>query len=114
MGRNHCESGPEELHVLGVDAYPKDLDYGEATLENVQETILKFFAEQELPSSTCTDKGGQFHNAIDIALQQILGTEPCHIPPGRPQSNGLVEVFNRIMDCSRRRAGAAHGGCTCT
>ena len=26
-----------------------------------------------------------------------------HIPPGRPQANGLVEVFNRIMD-------AAHGG----
>ena len=26
-----------------------------------------------------------------------------HIPPGRPQSNGLVEVFNRILDMG-------HGG----
>ena len=94
--------------MLAIDftttkAFAWDLDIGDATLEVVQGQILKFFAEHDCPVISHSDNGCQFRNVIQAALENSLGVKPRHIPPGRPQANGLVEAFNRILD-------AAHGG----
>ena len=80
-----------------------DFDIGEADLAHVQSTLLRLFADHELPLVSWSDNGGQFKKVIQAAIQQATGCKPRHIPPNRPEANGLVEVFNRIMD-------AAHGG----
>ncbi|CAJ1438404.1 unnamed protein product [Effrenium voratum] len=96
------------LMLLAVDFCSKkcwawDLDYGQGDLPTVQGVMLRFFAEHELPLVVWTDNGGSFRNVIQVALQQAIGARPRHIPPGRPQANGLVEVYNRILD-------SAHAG----
>ena len=96
-------NGPRWLMLLAVDFCSKkcfawDLDCGQGDLETVQGLMLKFFCEQELPLVVWTDNGGPFRNVIQVALQKVIGASPRHIPPGRPQANGLVEVYNRILD----------------
>ena len=64
----------------------------------MQTLIIRFFHEHEVPVVAWSDNGGQFKNVIEAAIENALGVKARHIPPGRPQANGLVEVFNRIMD----------------
>lgn len=80
-----------------------DQDKRQANLKTVQGILLKFFAEYDLPLVLWSDNGGRFKNVIQIALRDQLGVLPRHIPPCRPQANGLEERFNGIVD-------AAHGG----
>ena len=94
------------LMLLAVDFCSKkcwawDLDYGQGDLPTVQGVMLRFFAEHELPLVVLTDNGGSFRNVIQVALQQAIGAQPRHIPPGRPQANGLVEVYNRTGERAR-------------
>ena len=79
-------------------AFAWDLDYGSGDLETVQGHLLRFFCEHELPLVVWSDNAGAFRNVIEQALLKACGLKARHIPPGRPQSNGLVEVFNRILD----------------
>ena len=79
------------------------LDFGEATAVKVQELMLKFYADNELPAICWTDNGGQFRNLLTTAIEATLGVRPRTIPPGRPQANGLVECHNRLLD-------SAHAG----
>ena len=70
----------------------------QCTLKNVQSTILRFFAEHELPSVTWSDNGGQFTGVITKALYNATGCQSRTIPPGRPESNGLTEKYNHLLD----------------
>ena len=79
------------------------IDEGQGTLETVQDLLLRFFATEDLPAVCWSDNGGQFKNTVQEAIRMALGVLPRHIPPGRPQANGLTEGYNRILD-------AAHGG----
>ena len=75
-----------------------DLDFGSSTVEEVQPRLLKLFADTELPAIVHSDNGSQFRSAISLALERALGLKPRFIPPGRPQANGLVETFNKVLD----------------
>ena len=70
----------------------------------MQDLLLRFFATEDLPVVCWSDNGGQFKNIVQEGIRMALGVLPRHIPPGRPQANGLTEGYNRILD-------AAHGGC---
>ena len=101
-------TGQKWLMLLAVDFSSKkcfawDLDFGKGDCANAQAHMLRFFCEQELPLVVWTDNGGPFRNVIQAALEKAIGLKPRHIPPGRPQANGLVEVYNRILD-------SAHAG----
>jgi hypothetical protein len=50
--------------------------------------------------ATWTDNGCQFRNVVEVALERALGVKPHHIPPGRPEANGLVERYNGIVATS--------------
>ena len=69
----------------------------------VQNILLKFYYEVEMPSIIWSDNGGQFKSIVEVAVERSLGIKPKHIPAGRPESNGLTETFNRVLDTS-------HGG----
>ena len=99
---------PVWIMLLAVDfctnkRFAWDLDKDRADLQHVQGMILCFFCEQELPLVSWSDNGRQFRNVIQEALEKSIGVKARHIPPGRPQANGLVECFNKILDM-------AHGG----
>ena len=46
------------------------------------------------------DNGSQFQNLVHAAIERAFGVKARHIPPGRPQANGLTEVYNRVFDSS--------------
>ena len=75
-----------------------DLDFGPSTVEEVQPRLLKLFADTELPAIVHSDNGSQFRSTISLALERAVGLKPRYIPPGRPQANGLVETFNKVLD----------------
>ena len=60
-----------------------DIDFKSATLQAVQNIMLRLFAEHELPVVTWTNNGGQFWNvlATATAIEKTLGVKPCTIPP---------------------------------
>lgn len=79
-----------------------DLSPKQISLKHVQGVILRFMAEHELPAVTWSDNGGQFTGVITQALFNATGCQSRTIPPGRPQSNGLTEKFNHLLDLTHR------------
>jgi hypothetical protein len=97
------------IMLLGIDfasnkAFGWDLDVDKAKMQEVQGKILRYAQENDLMAVNWSDNGGPFKNVLEEALAEAFGMQSRHIPPGHPQSNGLVEVYNRILDI-------AHGGC---
>ena len=79
-----------------------DLNSNQISLKHVQNIMLRFMAEHELPAVTWSDNGGQFTGVVTQALFHATGCQSRTIPPGRPQSNGLTEKFNHLMDLTHR------------
>ncbi|CAJ1444601.1 unnamed protein product [Effrenium voratum] len=75
-----------------------DLDFKKANLQEVQSRMIKFYQEVELPCCCWTDNGSQFRNLLSAAIELTLGVRAMTIPAGRPQSNGIVEIRNKILD----------------
>ena len=51
-----------------------------------------------VPSQIHSDQGAQFESNLFQALCRILGIEKTHTTPYHPQSDGLVERFNRTLE----------------
>ncbi|CAJ1396613.1 unnamed protein product [Effrenium voratum] len=79
-----------------------DMDEDKKGVGDVQSLLVRWYSEIEVPLVIWSD-GSQFRSVLSEAVKLSLGVEPRFIPPGRPQSNGLVEVMNRVLDGS-------HGG----
>lgn len=83
-----------------AQAWSWDLNFKGATLRAVQDIMIKFYTDVDLPVASWTDNAGAFRNIISAAIEATLGVRARTIPPGRPQSNGLVECRNKIFDAS--------------
>ena len=83
-----------------AQAWSWDLNFKGATLQAVQDIMIKFYTDVDLPVASWTDNAGAFRNNISAAIEATLGVRARTIPPGRPQSNGLVECRNKIFDAS--------------
>ena len=89
--------GAAWVMLLAVDfasrrCFAWDIDTGSADLKTVQGIMLRFAQEHDLVSVGWTDNGGQFRNIVESAMHEAFGVTARHIPPGHPQSNGLVEA----------------------
>lgn len=62
------------------------------SLQEVQQILLRWYAENDLPRVIWSDNGGQFRSVVADAIESTLGVQARYIPPGHPQSNGLVEM----------------------
>ena len=59
----------------------------------MQDRLLRWYSEVQVPRVCWSDNGGQFKSVICEALKKTLDISPHFIPPRHPQSNGLVEAF---------------------
>ena len=62
------------------------------TLPEVQTRLLRWYAEVQVPRVIWSDNGSQFKSTVTEAVRATLKVQPHYIPPGHPQSNGLVET----------------------
>ena len=67
------------------------------TAETVSDCLLDMVLRQGVPERLHSDQGRQFESAIFQSLCRRLGIEKTRTSPYRPESDGMVERFNRTL-----------------
>ncbi|GFT23645.1 uncharacterized protein K02A2.6 [Trichonephila clavipes] len=61
------------------------------------EALLSIFSRTGIPNVVASDNGTIFAAELTKELEKRIGSSPRFSTPGYPQSNGLVERFNRTL-----------------
>ena len=67
------------------------------TAETVADCLMKLVLEQGVPERLHSDQGRQFESAVFQELCRRLGVDKTRTTPYHPQSDGMVERFNRTL-----------------
>ena len=67
------------------------------TTETVADCLMKLVLEQGVPERLHSDQGKQFESAVFQELCKRLGIQKTRTTPYHPQSDGMVERFNRTL-----------------
>ena len=67
------------------------------TAQTVSGCLLDAVLQEGVPERIHSDQGRQFESAVFKQLCARLGIEKTHTSPYRPQSDGMVERFNRTL-----------------
>ena len=60
--------------------------------------VQGFISRFGVPSQIHSDQGAQFESNLFKSLCELLGIEKTHTTPYHPQSDGLMERFNRTLE----------------
>lgn len=77
-----------------IEAYP--IPNQEATTVGMK-LVDEFFCRFSLPKQLHSDQGSQFESAIIATVCQLLQIDKTRTTPYHPQSDGLIERFNRTL-----------------
>ncbi|GFV02668.1 hypothetical protein TNCV_2743411 [Trichonephila clavipes] len=61
------------------------------------EALLSIFSRTGIPNVVASDNGTNFAAELTKEFEKRIGSSPRFSTPGYPQSNGLVERFNRTL-----------------
>ncbi|XP_055924551.1 uncharacterized protein K02A2.6-like [Argiope bruennichi] len=61
------------------------------------EALLSIFSRTGIPTVIASDNGTNFTAELTKEFEKRIGSSPRFSTPGYPQSNGLVETFNRTL-----------------
>ena len=78
-----------------VEAFPMPNQEAETI---AKELVDKFFSRFGIPLSIHSDQGAQFESMLFQQLCELLNLDKTRTTPYRPQSDGLVERFNRTLE----------------
>lgn len=67
------------------------------TTESVADGLMKLVLEQGVPERLHSDQGRQFESEVFQELCRRLGIQKTRTTPYHPQSDGMVERFNRTL-----------------
>ena len=67
------------------------------TAETVSECLLDMVLQHGVPERLHSDEGQQFESAVFQSLCSRLGIKKTRTSPYRPESDGMVERFNRTL-----------------
>ena len=84
---------PKMHHYVGFSQIGSHL-----TAETVANKLLdEFFLRFSLPEQIHSDQGGQFESKLFQEMARILQIKKTRTTPYHPQSDGVVERFNRTL-----------------
>ena len=72
--------------------------------ENVAEELVKVFARLGIPREILADQGSSFKSKLLQELYRLLHVEALRMSPYHPQTDGLVERFNKTLEDMLRKA----------
>eukprot|EP00731_Ephydatia_muelleri_P034076 Em0046g19a len=102
--RGKPESAVEQL-VLPTQCLPmKAID-----AEHIAEELVKIFARVGIPEEILTDQGSNFTSQLLAEIYQLLHVHPIRTTPYHPQTDGLVERFNKTLKEMLRKVAADDG-----
>ena len=88
---------PEAIPMKSVDA------------EHVAEELLTLFSRVGVPEEILTDQGSNFTSQLLTELYRMLHVHAIRTTPYHPQTDGLVERFNKTLKSMLRRAACTEG-----
>ena len=65
--------------------------------EHIAEELIKVFARVGVPREILTDQGSNFTSRLLAELYRLLHVHPIRTSPYHPQTDGLVERFNKTL-----------------
>ena len=89
--------------------YPEAIPLRSIDAEHVAEELLKFFSRVGVPQEILTDQGSNFTSKLLAELYRLLKIQPIRTSPYHPQTDGLVERFNKTLKAMLRRTATEEG-----
>ena len=80
-----------------------------ADAEHVAEELVKVFAHVGIPREILSDQGSNFQSKLIQELYRLLHVEAIRTSPYHPQTDGLVERFNKTLKDMLRKAATEDG-----
>ena len=77
--------------------------------EHVAEELVKMFARVGIPKEILTDQGTNFTSQLLAEIYRLLHVHPIRTTPYHPQTDGLVERFNKTLKALLRKAAVDEG-----
>ena len=82
---------PEAIPLRSIDA------------EKVAEELVAFFSKFGIPREILSDQGANFMSQLLKEVYRLLHVHPIRTSPYHPQTDGLVERFNKTLKAMLRR-----------
>ena len=83
--------------------YPEAIPMRYIDAESVAEVLIKFFSTVGIPKEILSDQGSNFMSQLLKEMYRLLGVHPIRTTPYHPQTDGLVERFNKTLKSLLRR-----------
>ncbi len=83
--------------------YPEAYPLREVTAKQVANALLRLFTQVGIPKEVLTDQGPNFMSRSLQQVYQLLGIKRARTTPYHPQTDGLVERFNKTLKSMLKR-----------
>lgn len=89
--------------------YSKAIPLRSIDAEQIAEELIKVFSRVGIPKEILTDQGSNFTSQLLAELYRFLHIHPIRTTPYHPQTDGLVERFNKTLKALLQKATADVG-----
>ena len=83
--------------------YPEAVPLRSIEAENIADELIKVFARVGIPREILTDQGSNFCSQLLAELYRLLHVQPIRTSPYHPQTDGVVEQFNKTLKSMLRK-----------
>lgn len=89
--------------------YPEAIPLKTIDAECIAEELVTLFSRVGIPNEILTDQGSNFTSQLLKEIYRLLQVHPIRTTPYHPQTDGLVERFNRTLMSMLRKAAIVEG-----
>ena len=86
--------------------YPEAIPVKAVDVEHIAEELVRIFTRVGIPEEILTDQGSNFTSQLQSEIYQLLHVHPIQTSPYHPQTDGLVERFNKTLKTMLRKVAA--------
>ena len=89
--------------------YPEAVALKSIDAETIAEELIKVFARVGIPKELLTDQGTNFTSQLLAEVYRLLHVKALRTTPYHPQTDGLVERFNKTLKEMLRKTADEEG-----
>ena len=89
--------------------YPEAIPLRSIDAECIAEELVTLFSRVGVPSEILTDQGSNFTSQLLTEIYRMLHVHPIRTTPYHPQTDGLVERFNKTLKSMLRKYATKEG-----
>ena len=89
--------------------YPEAVALRSIDAEHIAEELVQIFSRVGVPQEILTDQGANFMSQLLAEVYKLLRIKPIRTSPYHPQTDGLVERFNKTLKAMLRKTAISEG-----